>query len=248
MTYAEMERLAESVAKSRLFGIATKEQAIVLMCVAQAEGRHPVLAARDYDIIQGRPAKKSEAMLRDFLEAGGKVTWERLDDNAAIGIFEHPAGGKARIEWDMDRARKAKLTGKDNWQHYPRAMLRSRVVSEGIRTVYPAATSGMYETEEERDIDRRPQLVEAKVEQPVSTWLDPDAPISEDRVAEIMQLKDEANLNAEQLEWLLNRMNAADIPSLSNGHFERVKTALKNRIKKNEEIVQEEPGAHEPDA
>jgi uncharacterized protein YbbK (DUF523 family) len=38
------------------------------------------------------------------------------------------------------------------WKKYPRQMLRSRVVSEGVRTVCPGATSGMYVPEEVQDI------------------------------------------------------------------------------------------------
>jgi hypothetical protein len=40
------------------------------------------------------------------------------------------------------------------WKKYPRQMLRSRVVSEGVRTVYPNATSGLYVPEEVRDFDK----------------------------------------------------------------------------------------------
>jgi hypothetical protein len=39
------------------------------------------------------------------------------------------------------------------YKKYPRQMLRSRCVSEGVRTVYPAATSGMYVPEEVQDFD-----------------------------------------------------------------------------------------------
>jgi len=88
-------------------------------------------------------AKKSEAMLRDFLSAGGKVEWHQLDNELADATFSHPAGGTIRISWDMERARKAGLGGKDMYLKYPRQMLRARVVSEGVRTVWPSATSGM---------------------------------------------------------------------------------------------------------
>ena len=73
MPLQDMQTLAVAIAKSGLFGIRTPEQALVLMAIAQAEGRHAVEAARDYDIINNRPAKKAEAMLRDFIQAGGKV-------------------------------------------------------------------------------------------------------------------------------------------------------------------------------
>jgi len=150
--FVDMQRMAVTVAKSGLFGIRTADQALALMLVSQAEGRHPALAARDYDIIQGRPAKKAEAMMRDFLQSGGTVVWHELTDTCAKAKFSHPQGGSVTIEWDTARARRAGLEGKENYKKFPRAMLRSRVVSEGVRTVYPAATSGMYVPEEVRDI------------------------------------------------------------------------------------------------
>ncbi len=152
MPFADMERLAVAIAKSGMFGMKTPEQALTLMMISQAEGRHPALAARDYDIIQGRPAKKAEAMLRDFLDAGGKVEWHALNDMIADATFAHPQGGTARISWDMARAATAQLAGKDMYKKFPRQMLRSRTVSEGVRTVWPMASSGFYVPEEARDI------------------------------------------------------------------------------------------------
>ena len=121
------------------------------MAIAQAEGRHPVEAARDYDIINGRPAKKAEAMLRDFILAGGKVAWHALTDELADATFTHPQTGEVRIDWDMKRAMTA-FGKKDMYAKFPRQMLRSRVVSEGVRTLWPLATSGMYVPEEQADI------------------------------------------------------------------------------------------------
>lgn len=155
VTVSDLDRMAQAIAKSGLFSIKTADQALVLLLISQAEGRSPALAARDYDIIQGRPSKKAEAMLRDFLSSGGKVEWHELTDTAAAATFSHPQGGSARIDWDMRRAKAAGLGGKDMWSKYPRQMLRSRVVSEGVRTVWPAATSGMYVPEEVADFGGR---------------------------------------------------------------------------------------------
>lgn len=152
--FPDIEKMAIAIAKSKLFGMQTPEQVIALMLIAQAEGKHPAIVARDYDIIQGRPSKKSEAMLRDFLAAGGSMDWNRLDDECADATFQIGEGKPVRIVWDMQRANRAGLAAKDMWKKYPRQMLRSRVVSEGIRTVCPAATSGMYVPEEVRDFDQ----------------------------------------------------------------------------------------------
>lgn len=152
MAFGDIEKLAGAIAKSKLFGVQTTDQALALMFIAQAEGRHPALAARDYDIIQGRPAKKAEAMLRDFISLGGKVQWHVLTDDLADATFSHPQGGTIRISWDKARAQTAGLAGKDMWKKFPRQMMRSRVVSEGVRTIYPSATSGMYVPEEINDM------------------------------------------------------------------------------------------------
>lgn len=148
---SDLERIATAIARGGLFGSKDPHAVLTLCMLAQAEGQHPAVVFRDYDLIQGKPAKKAEAMLRDFIGGGGKVTWNRLDDECADATFSHPQGGTVTINWTMARAQKAQLGGKDMWKKYPRQMLRSRVVSEGVRTVYPNATSGLYVPEEVRD-------------------------------------------------------------------------------------------------
>ena len=150
--YADMERMATVIAQPGLFGVKNPVQALALMLVAQAEGLHPATAARDYHVIQGRPALKTDAMLARFQAASGRVQWHDYSDAVVSATFTHAAGGSVKIEWTIDRAKTAGLTGKDVWKQYPRAMLRARVISEGIRTVYPGVLSGMYAPEEVRDM------------------------------------------------------------------------------------------------
>lgn len=161
---ADMQQMAVAISRSGLFGIKTPDQALALMCVAQAEGRHPGIVARDYHIIQGRPTLKADAILARFQEAGGKVEWHRYDNAAVEGTFSHPAGGSLRIAWTMEDAKRAGLAGRDPWKQYPRAMLRARVISEGIRTVYPAVLAGVYTPEEVGDFDAKPPRDMGEVE------------------------------------------------------------------------------------
>lgn len=159
--YHEIESMAGAIASSGLFGLKTVPQAIALMLVAQANGQSPGAAVRDYDVIQNRPAKKAEAMLRDFIQAGGSVEWHELTNDIADATFKHPQGGTIRIDWTMQRARDAGLGGKEMWKKWPRQMLRSRCISEGVRTIYPAATGGLYAPEEVQDIPpRQPAAVD----------------------------------------------------------------------------------------
>lgn len=165
---ADMVRMAEAFYKCQLFGYKTPEQALALMLIAQAEGLHPAQAAREYHIIQGRPALTAEAMLSRFQRAGGKVQWLVYSPSEVSGEFSHPSGGKLVVTWTMDRAKRADLTGKDNWRKYPEAMLASRCISEGVRRVCPGSVLGVYTPEETEDFTPA-TVVEDEPEIPYST-------------------------------------------------------------------------------
>lgn len=150
-SFDEVQRMAEAIAKSRLFGVSSVDQVIALMLMAEAEGRHVASAMQDYSVIQGRPSLKAEAMLARFQQAGGKVQWTCLQDDRVAAVFSHPACAPVEIDWDMARAKQAGLGGKDMWKKFPRQMLRARVISEGVRTAYPGALGGFYAPEEVMD-------------------------------------------------------------------------------------------------
>lgn len=160
----DIQTMAVAIAKSGLFGMRSPEQAMALMLIAQAEGMHPAIAARDYHVIQGRPALKADAMLARFQAAGGKVEWLRYDDKEVTGKFSHAQGGTATITWTIAQAMSAGLASKDVWRQYPRQMLRSRVISEGVKTIYPGVAVGVYTPEEVQDFDAKPPVKTVEVE------------------------------------------------------------------------------------
>jgi hypothetical protein len=167
--FEQMERMAVTVAKSKLFGMETPDQALALMALAQSEGIHPMTAVRDYHIIKGRPSLKADTMLARFQKAGGVVKWLCLTDQKCEAEFSHPVHSPApvKIDWTIERAKKAGLAGKDVWVGYARAMLRSRTISEGVRTVLPGVIQGIYTPEELVSLDpdgTSPVSVEAAIE------------------------------------------------------------------------------------
>lgn len=158
--------LANAFAESRMFGIASPQQALSLMALCECEGIHPAAAIRDYHIIDGKPSLKAEAMLTRFQASGGKIQWITYTDDEVTAKFQHPQGGELTITWDMERAKQAGLgpgvtkNGQPNmWSKFPRSMLRSRVISEGIRMMAPGILSGMYAPEEVMDFDTRAPIV-----------------------------------------------------------------------------------------
>src|SRR5437899_2565283 len=141
----ELEKMAQTIVGSKLFGVETVEQAMTLMLLAQAENVHPMIAMRDYHIVEGKPALKADAMLARFQAGGGKVEWEEYTDKKVSARFSHPASPKpVLIEWSLESAAKVSvynrkkgawepITTRHTWKSYPRQMLKARVISEGVR-------------------------------------------------------------------------------------------------------------------
>jgi hypothetical protein len=172
---ADIERMGMAIAKSGLFGMKTPEQAIALMLIANAEGLHPAVAARDYDVIQGRPALKAKAKLGRFQKSGGKFRWLKRTDTECSAEFSHPAcPDPVVISWDIARSATAGLGGKDNWKKYPRQMLSARVISEGVDATYPDAGGNMYVPEEVQDFD---EPIKAPIREVKAEVIEPVKPI-----------------------------------------------------------------------
>jgi len=162
---SDMQVMAESIVKSNFYGFKTKEQVMAVMLVAQAEGKHPATVVQEYDIIQGRPALKSQALLARFQMAGGKVEWQEVSAKRCCGTFSHPLGGSLTIEWTIEMARQAGLV-RDNsgWTKFPEDMLSARVISRAVRKVYPGCILGHYAVEEVMDFEPRKPLNMGPVE------------------------------------------------------------------------------------
>lgn len=152
-TITEVLQMAKIVADSGLFpAFKSPQAAAALMLLCRAKGMDPMTAVERYHIVQGRPVMRAEAMLSEFLAAGGKVEWHERSESIARATFSHPQGGSITLAWTIEQAKAAGLTGKDVWRQYPRQMLHARLVSEGVRSVCPGVTNGLYTPEEATDI------------------------------------------------------------------------------------------------
>lgn len=154
VTVSDMTVMADSIVKSGFYGFKSKEQVMAVMLVAQAENKHPASVVQEYDIIQGRPALKSQAILARFQLSGGSVQWDEVSPKKVVGTFKHPQGGSLTVEWTIEMARQAGIYREGSgWSKYPEDMLRARVISRAVRSIYPACILGHYAVEEVQDFD-----------------------------------------------------------------------------------------------
>lgn len=152
----DLEVMASRVAKSRLFSM-DESQAFTLMLLCQSRGIHPIEAVMRYDIVQGRPAMKAEAMLAEFQRIGGSVEWLTDNDNAEVqeASFSHPTlcPKPKRVKFSMKDAARAGLAAKETWKRHPSNLMRARVVSTALRMLAPGIVTGIYTPEEVRDFE-----------------------------------------------------------------------------------------------
>ena len=151
----DIKTIGAIMAGSKMFDM-TENQCVALCMIAHAEGRHPALAALDYDIIKGRPALRSKAMLERFQASGGSMEWTESTDESVTGVFAHPQGGSLTVTWDDARIKKADLHLKDNHKKYPQQMKRARCISEAVTALFPGAAK-FYTPEEVVYFEDRPE-------------------------------------------------------------------------------------------
>ena len=213
----DMQSMALAIAKSGLFGMKSPEQALALGLLAVSENKPFASICAEYDVIQGRPALKSQACLARFQQAGGAIQWIKRTDKECVLDGKHPAGGTLQVTWTMERANAAGLTGKQNWKTYPCAMLSARCVAELVRALYPACLNGVYLAEEVQDFDTKT----IRIEKPVIAA----ETESEVITAEVVESEPEGALEAPKelpnspLTMLQSMMWSDDVPDAQVIHF-----------------------------
>ncbi len=162
MSFREIQELAETVAKSRLFpGIESPQAACALMMVCQAEGLHPMQAMRRFHIIEGRISMRADAMQAEFQARGGHIKEIVSNDEKCSLVFSHPIHcpeGRTvtrTFKQFKDNGLVLDRNGgiKANWKRHAEAMLWARCISAGVRKVDPGTIAGVYTPEEVMDFD-----------------------------------------------------------------------------------------------
>lgn len=128
--------------------ITTPGMAAAIILAGQELGMTPMLALRSITMVQGKVVVAADAQLALFKARGGRASFKELTDNAAILKLTHPNGDEHTEAFTMLDAKRAGLTNNPTWSKYPRAMLRSRVITAGLKSIGFEPTAGSYDPEE----------------------------------------------------------------------------------------------------
>ncbi len=165
-----IETLGAWMAKSRMLGVQTPDQGMVVAMTCLDQGITPLEFSRRHHIIEGRVADRADYMQATFQARGGRIDWETSTAEACRASFTHPElqPNGVTVEVTMAELIKAGVTAgkngmKTNYKRHPRQMLRARVISEGVRMVDPSVNCGTYTPEEAADFEPR-DTIEAVAE------------------------------------------------------------------------------------
>lgn len=130
-------------------GIDTPEKAIAIILAGKEFGLPDMQSIRHLFVLDGKVSTSAEIMLALIYRSGKAETLHITPTNTGCRITTNRYGQPVHdISFTEEDAKAAGLVGKDNWRKYPRAMYRSRCVSEMSRTVYPDVVCGLYTPDE----------------------------------------------------------------------------------------------------
>jgi hypothetical protein len=125
--------------------IRSAEAALFIVLTGRDLGMSPVQSLRSINIIKGKVEVSADAQLGLFHRNGGRSTFVTLTDVEAVLELRAPwLVAPHRESFSFADAQKAKLTGGENYQKYPKAMLRSRAITAGLKSIGFDATAGVY--------------------------------------------------------------------------------------------------------
>jgi len=144
MTLQETMTLGDTLAKSGFFSdTRSAAQAVVKILAGKELGFGPIASMTGIHIIQGKVAVGANLMGAS-VKSDPRYDYRVValsDERAEVAFYE---GGTeiGRSVFTMEDAKAAGLTGKDNWRKFPRNMLFSRAMSNGVRWYCPDAFGG----------------------------------------------------------------------------------------------------------
>jgi hypothetical protein len=157
--------------------VKTPEQAIAIMIKGVELNIPPMQSFQHIFVINGKTGISAELMLSLIFRAIPNLAfvYKRRDDTACIITVTRPGGRPEEFSFSIEDAKKAMLLNNPTWSKYPRAMLRSRCISEMARSLFPDLLMGATYTPEElgANVSEDGTVIDIKVETPSQSLPEP---------------------------------------------------------------------------
>lgn len=152
----DVQRMADAIAKSGLYGVKSREEAMIRMATGMELGLSPMQSIRGVYVISSggvsRPTLSADMMVGVCKMRGDLCRYFRLVESTdKLATFEtHRVGDPepVRMTYTIAQAQRAGLASRGPWQQHPEAMLRARAASALARSVYQDLLNGLYDPDE----------------------------------------------------------------------------------------------------
>ena len=199
VTFAVLVAMGDQLSRTGFLPehIKTGPQFAAIVMTGKEMGMPPMRAIRSFYLVKGKVMEDAASQLARFKNNGGRATFDVLDDTRAVLTLTHPNGDKHTETWTIDDAKKAGLlngmVGK-----FPKAMLRSRVITAGLKSLGWEGAVGTYdpsELVEAQQDEAPPQAVRAPEVLPPAKPVGPPPEIK--RILNLAELIIESTTEAE---------------------------------------------------
>lgn len=152
--------------------IRTGAQAAAIIMTGRELGMGVMRSLRSLAMVKGKVTEYADSQLARFKSDGGHARFLRLDDKGATLWLRHPNGDEHEETFTIDDAKAAGLTGSGMYQKHPKAMLRSRAITAGLKSIGWEGGTGTYDPSEMVEPPAPPQRTVVPVE---AEWSEDDA-------------------------------------------------------------------------
>lgn len=139
-----LQKASNALYKSGYFKDVTSEAQAIVKVLAGAElGLPPFASMAGINIIQGKPALGAN-VIATLVKNDPRYNYriQKSDDTTCIIEWFEDGKSVGTAGFTMDEAKRAGLTGKDNWNKYPSDMLFARAITRGARRFAPGIFGG----------------------------------------------------------------------------------------------------------
>lgn len=251
VTFADLVQMGEQLARTGFLPdhIKTGPQFAAIVMTGKELGMAPMRAIRSFHMVKGKVVEDAASQLARFKSAGGRATFDHLDDVKAVLTLTHPNGDKHTETWTIDDAKKAGLMN-GLVSKFPRAMLRSRVITAGLKSLGWEGAVGAYDPSELVDHDEpQARAPEVLPPQPAKAKGPPAPSPGVKRILDLADLIRTAG-DADTLGYAVEHMDATvDEAGVDEAKAARYRLALNAMVSlRSAEIAGEEPINVSPEA
>jgi hypothetical protein len=149
-----ISNIAANIATTSLAGAyrGKPDEVTAVILAGHELGIQPMTSLKSIDVIQGQPALRAHAMRGLLQSKGHEIELVESDDVHCVMRGRRKGATEWQtVVWDIPRAQKLGLLGKDQWKKQPKTMLINRATGEICRLIASDALHGMPYAAEELD-------------------------------------------------------------------------------------------------